>query len=185
MIEVLAGQPWRSSVSGLNLLGSHDTSRFRSVCRSAAAQLAGAGLLYTFPGIPMVFAGDEVGLEGVGANAARRPMPWDGSPWDRAVYDGYVGLAALRRRSRALCHGGLRWVHVGEDVLVYLRESRDQRVLVQISRDAHEEVVIDHAMLDGEVGDRWFGTGDVRTQDGYVVLPAHGPAVHIWEVSDP
>lgn len=181
--ETSAVQPWRSTVSGFNLLGSHDTTRFRTVCGSAERQIAGAGLMYTFPGVPMVFAGDEVGLTGIDGDGARQPMPWDESRWDRAVLDAYRRLGALRSRSRALRHGGLRWVHAGDDVLVYLREARDERVLVQVSRADHPPVSIDATALDGHVGDRQFGDGDAVDAGGRIELPACGAGVHVWELA--
>ena len=183
MREVLAIQPWRSSVSGFNLLGSHDTARIRTVCGSPARQIAGAGLLYTFPGVPMVFAGDEIGLTGIDADAARQPMPWDPEPvGPRTCSAPTDDLAEVRRTSRALRHGGLRWAHVDDDVLVYLREARDERVLVQVVRDDHPPVAIDASALDGSVGQRRFGDDDVVTADGSIVLPGDGPAVRIWEL---
>ena len=181
--EVLSGQPWRSSVSGFNLLGSHDTSRFRSVCGSAERQLAGAGLMFTFPGVPMVFAGDEVGLTGIDGDGARRPMPWDPTGWDTDVLDGYRALGALRRSSRALRHGGLRWVRTDDDVLVYLRESTDERLLIQVSRSDHEPIQIERAKLDGELGEPRYGSGDATCDGDMVVLPVAGQAVHVWEVA--
>jgi alpha-glucosidase len=181
--EVLSGQPWRSSVSGFNLLGSHDTTRFRSVCGSAGRQLAGAALLFTFPGVPMVFAGDEIGLTGIDGDGARRPMPWERAQWDSDVLDGYRTLGELRRSSRALRHGGLRWVHADDDVLVYLRESTDERLLVQVSRADHRPVVLAGAMLDGELGERRYGPADATVDDGAVVLPTAGPAAYVWEIA--
>lgn len=180
--ELYAVQPWRSTTSGLNLLGSHDTTRFRTVCGSADRHVAGAGLLFTFPGVPMVFAGDEIGLTGVDGDGARQPMPWDESRWDTAVLDAYRRLGALRRRSHALRHGGLRWVHAGDDVLVYLRESRDQRVLVQVSRADHPPVAIPLAALDGTLGERLFGSDDARCTADTVTLPTGGAGVHVWEL---
>ena len=112
------------------------------------------------PGVPMVFAGDEVGLTGVDGDGARQPMPWDEARWDRDVLDAYRALGALRRASRALRHGGLRWVHAGDDVLVFLREARDERVLVQVARRDHEPVVV--AGLDGDVGARAVRRGRRR-----------------------
>ncbi len=182
MADVLSVQPWRSSVSGFNLLGSHDTTRFRTICGTAERQLAGAGLLFTMPGVPMVFAGDEVGLRGVGGDGARQPMPWDPARWDSGVLEGYRALAALRRSSRALCHGGLRWVHADDDVLVYLREARDERVLVQVARAQHAPVGIDMASLDAALAVRRFGTEDAVEQAGRIVLSAAGPSVHVWEL---
>ena len=44
---------------------------------SRERQLVGVGLQMTTPGVPMVFAGDELGLEGDWGEDARRTMPWD------------------------------------------------------------------------------------------------------------
>jgi hypothetical protein len=73
-------------------------------------------------------------------------------------------------------------VHAGDDVLVYLREARDERVLVQVSRADHAPVVLDAIALDGEVGQCVFGPGDVSRGDHVVELPTGGPAVHVWEI---
>ena len=180
--EIMAAQPWRSSVSGFNLLGSHDTTRFRSVCASADRQRAGAGLLFTFPGVPMVFAGDELGVTGFDGDGARQPMPW-GQPPDPGMLETYRQLGALRRRAPALRHGGLRWVHASDDALVYLRESRDQRLLVHVSRGADgAPVTVPGAALDGGLGETLAG-GAPEHRDGALVLPAGGAGVHVWELT--
>ena len=100
VVESLAAQPWRSAVSGFNLSGSRDTTRFRSVCGSADRHVAGSGLLFTMPGVPLVFAGDEVGITGIESDGARQPMPWDVEQWDRTVFDAYRSLGALHARHR-------------------------------------------------------------------------------------
>jgi len=43
-------------------------------------------------------------------------------------------LIQLRRESHALIHGGLRWVVVEKDFLAYLRESKNETLLIFISR---------------------------------------------------
>ena len=58
-------------------------ARFRTVVGTRARQLVGVGLQMTTPGVPMVFAGDELGLEGAWGEDARRTMPWD----DRDAWD--------------------------------------------------------------------------------------------------
>ena len=45
----------------------------------------------TMPGVPMVFAGDELGLEGEWGEDARRTMPWDGPTADPALFEAYRG----------------------------------------------------------------------------------------------
>ena len=86
------------------------------------------GLQFTLPGVPMVFAGDEIGLEGVNGEDARRPMPWHRpEAWDHETLATYVALAAARRDHVALRRGGLRWAHVGDDTLAFLREHPGRR----------------------------------------------------------
>ena len=67
-------------------------------------------------------------------------------------------------------------------MLVYLRESRDERMLVQVSRAEHAPVSLDTSTLDGELGERRFGDGDATRSADTVELPATGAAVHVWEI---
>src|SRR6185437_13597592 len=116
-----AGVPWQSVLHSWPLLDSHDTARFRTVAGSRERMLVGIGLQMTSPGVPMVFAGDELGLEGQWGEDARRTMPW-GAPdtWDASLLDGYRKLISLRRSSGALARGGIRYAHVGDDAVAYL-----------------------------------------------------------------
>ena len=80
------------------------------------AHRVAVALQFTLPGVPMVFAGDEIGLEGVNGEDARRPMPWHRpEAWDHETLTAYAALAAARRDHVALRRGGLRWAHVGDD----------------------------------------------------------------------
>src|SRR6185312_1909560 len=103
---------------------------------SQERQLVGVGLQMTTPGVPMVFAGDELGLEGAWGEDARRTMPWDRpEAWDTPLLETYRRLIALRRSSNALAHGGIRYAHVGADAIAYLRETRQERLLCLATRD--------------------------------------------------
>ena len=63
-------------VSQLNLLGSHDTPRLRTVLGGDAAAVRLAMLLQaTLPGAPCVYYGDEVGLAGANDPAYRGVIP--------------------------------------------------------------------------------------------------------------
>jgi alpha-glucosidase len=174
-----AGIPWQATLHSWTLLDSHDTARFRTVAGSRERMLVGVGLQMTSPGVPMVFAGDELGLEGKWGEDARRTMPW-GSPesWDTALLDEYRRLIALRRSSDALARGGIRYAHVGDDAIAFLRESPSERLLALASRASHEPVrlALDARELEPLVG------GDARIEDGVVELPGDGPAFHVWRV---
>ncbi|WP_295656839.1 glycoside hydrolase family 13 protein [uncultured Nocardioides sp.] len=126
---------WRATANSWNILGSHDSPRIRTLVGSAGVHRVAAGLQLTMPGVPMIFAGDEIGLEGVLGEDARRPMPWHRrSEWDDATLATYSALTAVRREQPALREGGLRWVHVDDDTLCYLREHEAGSVLVTARR---------------------------------------------------
>jgi alpha-glucosidase len=138
MQEFNASIPWRSLTASMLILDSHDTARFRTVVLGDRnAHLAAMTMLLTYPGVPSIFAGDEIGLEGSWGEDSRRTINWeDRSGWDLDFFNSTKTLIQLRRESHALIHGGLRWVAVEKDYLAYFRESKNQSLLIFISRSA-------------------------------------------------
>jgi alpha-glucosidase len=134
-----AGIPWEAEINSWNLLDSHDTARFRTIAGTPERHLAGVGLQMTLPGVPMVFAGDELGLEGAWGEDARRTMPW-GRPWDEGFFAAFGDLVRLRRERPALARGGIRWVSVEADRVAFLRETADERLVCVASRVPIDEV---------------------------------------------
>jgi alpha-glucosidase len=135
MREWTARNGWLAAASSWNILGSHDSARIRTVVGSPEAHRVAVGLQFTLPGVPMVFAGDELGLEGVNGEDARRPMPWHRpDAWDHETLATYAALAAVRHDHVALRRGGLRWAHIGEDTLAFLREHPEETLLVVARR---------------------------------------------------
>ncbi|TRZ56645.1 MAG: glycoside hydrolase family 13 protein [Streptomycetaceae bacterium] len=136
MQEFNSSIPWRSLTASMMLLDSHDTARFRTVVMGDRnAHLAAMTMMLTYPGVPSIFAGDEIGLEGSWGEDARRTINWsDKSGWDLEFFSEVRNLIKLRRNQDALINGGLRWVVVEDDYLVYLRESKKQSILVFVSR---------------------------------------------------
>jgi len=168
-----AGVPWEATLHSWTLLDSHDTPRFRTVVHDADRHLVGLGLQMTTPGVPMLYAGDELGLEGAWGEDGRRPMPWHREDdWDTGFLESVRRLAALRRSSDALARGGIRYVHVSDDAVAYVRETRAERILCLASRAPHRAVATPFRSLE-----TLFGT-DAR--DG--VLPADGPSFHTWRI---
>ncbi|MFC8924229.1 glycoside hydrolase family 13 protein [Cellulosimicrobium sp. NPDC057127] len=180
-----AAVPWRVTAAQWNMLGSHDTPRLRSIVGSLDLVEVAVTLLMTYPGTPVVFAGDEVGLTGINGEHARATMPWD-SPerWDAATFDVYRSLIAVRRGSAALRRGGLRWVHVDDDALVYLRETPDERVLVAVARTPWPGVRLHPAIVGGaREAERLHGDLGLSVHDGAWRLAGDGPAVGVWRLT--
>jgi alpha-glucosidase len=172
-----AGTPWASILHSWTLVDSHDSARFATVAGSRERQLAGIGLQMTLPGVPMLFAGDEIGLEGEWGEDARRTMPWN-SPesWDTALFESYRELIALRRGSAALARGGLRWAAVGPEAVAYIREHGDERLLCLAARSSHAPIRLPIRSAETVYG------GDITFDNGEAVLPGDGPAFHVWRI---
>jgi alpha-glucosidase len=185
MTEFMGRVPWRVANHHFNLLCSHDTPRIRSVVGDRARVEVGAALLFSFPGIPMVFSGDEIGMEGVTGEDSRRPFPWERQEsWDRATLKVYSDLITLRRSSPALRTGGMRWVYAGDDSVVYLREAPEERMLVLLTRAAGKGIVLgaSHLGRPGEAVNRFGGAG-LKFRNGKVTLPGDGPMAQIWQLT--
>jgi alpha-glucosidase len=178
-----AGLPWASVLHSWTILDSHDTARFRTIAGTRERQLVGVGLQVTSPGVPMVFAGDELGLEGAWGEDSRRPMPWSRpETWDTELLGAYRRLCALRRESAALARGGIRYAHVGDDVVSYVRETPDETVLCLAARAEHEPLRMPLVALGGDGLETLTGD-DAHVGGGYAELPGHGPDFHAWRVT--
>ncbi|WP_194917788.1 glycoside hydrolase family 13 protein [Catenulispora rubra] len=174
MREFAALIPWRAVTHNMTLLDSHDMPRFRSLVGGAGRQALGVALLMTLPGLPMVFAGDEVGVHGALHNEdGRRAFPWDESTWDQGTYEVYRSLIALRRSHPALRSGGLRWLHTADDVVLFERALPGERLVVQVNRAAHRPLTAPFA------ASHLLGGPDLSPG---VQLPSDGPAFHVWRV---
>jgi alpha-glucosidase len=195
MREVHGAMPWRAQGASSLHLDSHDVPRFRTVVGggssggvSAAGRerhLVGLAMQLTMPGVPTLFAGDELGLTGVDGEHARTPFPWDRpESWDAPTLEAFRSWIAQRRTHVALRRGGLRWVHAGEDSMAFLREHPDERVLVHLARADHEPVRLPLAALGlGSVEQLVALAGDAVIGDGdAVVLPSTGPAAHAYRL---
>ena len=82
----------------LQYIENHDETRYRVECGDAAAAAAGAAIM-TLPGVPMVYAGQEIGQRG-----RRDAIAWDHARED--VRDRYERLLAARRDHPALGSDG-------------------------------------------------------------------------------
>jgi len=178
MRRFAAAVPWQQTLQNVNMLGSHDTPRALSVLGSQASLVAAVALMVGYPGVPMVFAGDELGLTGDDGEHARTPMPWhDEDRVDGDLHRTYQQLLRLRGENVALRRGGLRWLAYGDDHLAWLRETPTQRLVVVVARG--RSVVELPASLMGEAEPIWTTPG-VSVRSGapsvLVSLPGAGAA---------
>lgn len=99
LIRLYHARSVAASENMLNLLDSHDTDRFLTWAKGDARRYrAAAAMLFFYPGIPCVYYGDEIGLEGGYDPDNRRCFDWDRAHWDEETFALIKRLALLKRQ---------------------------------------------------------------------------------------
>ena len=132
--------------SAMNFLGTHDTPRVLSLlgegqtpadkAERAAYRLSpeeerlgkerwklASALLYAFPGSPMLFYGDEAGLQGLEDPFCRGGYPWGREDEDLLAW--FRLLGRLRKRP-SLRRGDLTWLHAQGPLLAFRRQAEGE-----------------------------------------------------------
>jgi alpha-glucosidase len=177
--------PWQIATQQFNLLSSHDTPRIQTVVGEdeTLARLA-AALLFTFPGVPSVYYGDEIGMAGGRDPDSRRCMIWDSQQWNTGRREFYQILIRLRRTSPALCWGGYQLLYAAGDTLAFQREASEERLLMVARRknDGLTALQVHHACLPDGIRLRDMLTGaEAVVTNGMLPLDSLPPAgIQIW-----
>ena len=152
--------PKQSSDNLLNFLGTHDTERIITVLGGEAAgektnaELAAAkmtadeksaavgklklaySLICGLPGVPCVFYGDEVGLEGYRDPFCRRPFPWNDMNGDLLAH--YRKLGNIRKTHAVFRDGLFRLRKLTPEHVIYERlpwSMGDEKIVVAVVRE--------------------------------------------------
>lgn len=180
-IRFAAGFPWRTRLATLNALDTHDTPRFLTHAQLCTVPVA-FGLAVSLPGIPVVWAGDEFGLIGDDGEHSRTPIPWERAEEGGSAVPSielYRRLIALKRAHPALNGGGMRWIHVEDDALVYLRESAGETLLFVAARDDFAITLPASVVPPGEA-EPLLGDAQLRRKDDQLKLVGGGPSFSAW-----
>ena len=185
----MAAIPWALARQQFNLLGSHDIDRILTACGEdrALVRLA-AVLLLTFPGVPSIYYGDEIGMDGEGDPHNRRAMVWDETAWDHDLRALHQRLIRLRRESDALVRGGFQLLDADGGLVAYQRQSRAERLVVIGYRGPEPLQTVTlpvwhGGLADGVTLDDALGGGSFTVADGALALNglARGDALLLVE----
>ena len=135
--------PRRIRNTQMNILGTHDTERIITVLggesshgksnsylkdkrmsvdeKNTAVKLLKSAytLLATVPGIPSVFYGDEVGLEGYSDPFNRMPYPWGEE--NRELLEHYRKLGSIRSQNAVYKDGAFKVILMERELLIFKR----------------------------------------------------------------
>lgn len=186
----IAAIPWQVAAQQFNLLGSHDTRRIQTIVGGdeTLARIA-AALLFTFPGTPSVYYGDEIGMAGGSDPDCRRCMIWDEQQWNTGRREFYQRLTLLRRSSPALRHGGFQILYAAGETMAFMREAPEERIIVVARRalDGLEELPVRHAGLpDGLLLKEVISGAEMPVEQGRLsLLNLAGAGVQVWRCAGP
>jgi neopullulanase len=120
--------------SQLNLLDSHDTPRFLSCVNADKTALQLAWLfMFTYPGAPCIYYGDEIGMDGKHDPECRKSFPWDEAKWDKNLLNYVKQIIALRKKNPALRRGDFKRLWSTDGVYAFSRTLDDKTFIVAVN----------------------------------------------------
>lgn len=175
----------------MNLFDSHDVDRVHNYEGIGFEKWKSVAISQFFwRGIPCIYYGDEVGIEGhtISDAGCRYPMPWgrekaEGKPY----YDVYKTMIDLRKNEPALYEGGRKVLYANDRVLVIARFLDSNKYICVISMDDVERTVniplwtIGATTFEGDT-DVFGTTVDFTSQDGEVRLNVPSLASYVIKV---
>lgn len=131
--DLLELYPWEIQLTQLNLLDSHDTARLITIAGGDKASVELATLLlFTFPGAPSIYYGDEVGLEGHLDPDSRRSFPMQDS-WHQDILDYHKKLIAIRHQYPALRTGSYQVLYAEDMIYGFARCLENEELIVMVN----------------------------------------------------
>ena len=151
--------PHDAFYSAMNFLGTHDTPRILTMLGAdqvpqskdafrlspeqrkkglALVRLA-ALILFTFPGSPTVYYGDEAGMEGCEDPFNRGAYPWGHE--DKDLKARFSLLGQLRKQRQSLQSGSIQWLRASGSLLAFARELPQERTVTVVNADALSHIL--------------------------------------------
>lgn len=136
--------PWENVLSMYVLLGSHDTARIATKLDNDIRKIHLATMMqFFFPGIPAIYYGDEIGMQGGKDPECRAGFIWDEKEWNHEIRDWVKALISLRKESSALQKGMFKIVHydVHEKTCLFERKHAQETLLMAANFSPTERVL--------------------------------------------
>ncbi|MDE7240174.1 MAG: DUF3459 domain-containing protein, partial [Lachnospiraceae bacterium] len=125
-----------------NLIDSHDTERFlHSAQHDLGKQRMAAAMQLLLPGMPMIYYGDEVALDGGRDPDCRRGMLWDENRQDREMLAYYRALIKIRHEYPALTEGTITEQYVEDETgLICVKRQMNGQSIILIFHNGKGDV---------------------------------------------
>ena len=137
--------------STMNMLGNHDTERVLTMLNNNIDLLKEAVLIQmTLPGVPLIYYGDEAGLNGGKDPSNRKSYPWGKENKD--ILEFYRKISAIRVSEEALKNGEIEFLEFNNGILGYERTLNKDRIIIVVNiMEKEENISINN--VDGNILD--------------------------------
>jgi len=180
-----AGLPHNRQLIQFNQLDSHDTARFLTMLENNTQRMQMAAVwLMSWIGVPCLYYGDEIGLDGGNDPFCRKTFPWDENQWNHRLLNLFRHLIALRKQSKALRRGGCQVLYATGETLVFVRTYQQEQVLVALQRCGNGDVVLPYnPLLPAGAWQRLEGEGELNAVDNGLQLRLGAESASIWRLN--
>ncbi len=125
----------------LNLLDSHDTHRILTqVGKSKDKLLAAIALMFAFPGVPCLYYGTEIGLEGGYDPDSRRTFNWEEKSWDKEFLNHIKAIISMKK-NECIQNGDVS-ISSKADLLIIKRKWKQNVLTFQVNLGTEKQAVI-------------------------------------------
>ena len=140
--RILNLYPTDITFAQLNLLDSHDMPRFLSCASGNKDSLKLAWLfMFTIPGAPCIYYGDESGLDGGQDPECRKAFPWQKSKWDNDLLGYIKSLIKLRTDLASLRKGDYKRLFADGAVMAYARTHKNEDTIIVFNVSEEDKTV--------------------------------------------
>lgn len=91
------------------------------------------------PSILSIFYGDEIGLEGIGNLANRRPYPWNNKNIDIDLLNYFKYIGNIRKEQSFMQEAELHILDINKDYFMFERYTDKERALIAVNRTNEEK----------------------------------------------
>jgi glycosidase len=97
--------------------------------------------MFTYPGAPCIYYGDEVGMDGKQDPDCRKSFQWEDSSWNKPLLDYVKSLTHLRHSYKALRRGTFHKLYASDGAYSFARKFESENLVIALNASNSKLIV--------------------------------------------